>query len=136
MQLVHKSELTSDATAKVEIIREELNTITSKFEEEKQTTMDVTRTMTRQYKGMQEELLNKINERERLIATLKDELEMQKMVHAELIAAKDRVIEQKDEAAAKSKKEMDDTFKHFSNLLLDARLKICHHIKGGGQHEI
>jgi hypothetical protein len=129
MQLAYKSELTSNAIAKAESIREELEVSNKKFDDEKQITMDVIRTMTRQYKGMQEELLNKINERERLIASLKDELEMQKVLHAEQIAEKDRVIGEKDADAAKRKEEMEETFRHFSRLLVDARLKICHHTK-------
>ena len=132
MQLAYKSEMTSNAVAQAESMREELEAANQKFEEEKQTTMDVTRTMTRQYKGMQEELLNKINERERTIAALKDELEVQKVLHAEQIEEKNRVIQEKDAEAVRKKEEMENTFKHFANLLTDARLKICHHTKGGG----
>jgi chromosome segregation ATPase len=130
MQLAYRSEMTSNAIAECESMREELATATQKFEDEKQTTMDVTRTMTRQYKGMQEDLLNKINERERMIASLRDELEMQKALHAEQLAEKDRVIEQKNADALEHREEMENTFKHFANLLVDARLKICHHTKG------
>eukprot|EP00804_Cyclotella_cryptica_P024806 CCRYP_001760-RA/>CCRYP_001760-RA protein AED:0.42 eAED:0.42 QI:260/1/0.5/1/1/1/2/67/184 len=128
MELAYRSEMTSNAMAQCESMREELAEAAQKFEDEKQTTMDVTRTMTRQYKGMQEVLLNKINERERIISALKDELEMQKVLHKEQIAEKDRVIVQKDEYAAK---EMENTVMQFANLLVDARLKICHHTKGG-----
>ena len=134
MQLAYKSEMTSNAVAQAEAMKEKLEAANQKFEEEKQTTMDVTRTMTRQYKGMQEELLNKINARERTIAALKDELEVQKVLHAEQIAEKNRVIEEKDADAVKEKEKMENSFKHFSNLLVDARLKICHHTKGGGAH--
>lgn len=130
MQLAYKSELTSDAVAQAESIRKDLDAANEKFEEEKRTSMDVTRTMTRQYKGMQEELLNKINEREELIATLKDDLEVQKVAHAEEIAEKNRVIEEKDANFAKQKEEMEEAFKRFANLLVDARLKICQQTNG------
>lgn len=56
------------------------------------------------------------------------------MLHAEQIAEKNRVIEEKDADAVKEKEKMENSFKHFSNLLVDARLKICHHTKGGGAH--
>ncbi|KAL7484455.1 hypothetical protein ACHAW6_010094 [Cyclotella cf. meneghiniana] len=131
MQLAYRSEMTSHAVAECESMREELAEATHRFEEEKQSTMDITRTMTRQYKGMQEDLLNKINERERIISTLKDELEMQKALHKEQLAAKDRIIVQKDENAIKYQEEIEKTFTHFSNLLVDVRLQICQHSKGG-----
>lgn len=130
MQLAYKSEMTSNAIADAEAARGELEAANQKLGGEQQTAMDVTRTMTRQYKGMQEELLNKINERERMIATLKDELEMQKVLHAEQLEEKNRVIEEKDAEATQQKEEMEETFKHFANLLVDARLKISHHTKG------
>ena len=130
MQLAYKSELTSDAVAQAESIRKDLDVANEKFEEAQRTSMDVTRTMTRQYKGMQEELLNKINEREGMIATLKDELEVQKVIHAEEIAEKNRVIEEKDANFAKQKEEMEEAFKRFANLLVDARLKICQQTNG------
>ena len=130
MQLAYKSELTSDAVAQAESIRKDLDVANEKFEEAQRTSMDVTRTMTRQYKGMQEELLNKINEREGMIATLKDELEVQKVIHAEEIAEKNRIIDEKDANFAKQKEEMEEAFKRFANLLVDARLKICQQTKG------
>jgi len=130
MELAYRSEMTSHAVAECESMRKELAESTHRFEEEKQSTMDITRTMTRQYKGMQEDLLNKINERERIISTLKDELEMQKALHKEQLAEKDRIIEQKDENAAKYRQDIENTFKHFANLLVDVRLKICQHSKG------
>lgn len=132
VQLTDKSETTADAIAACESMKEELATTTQKYQDEKQLTMDVTKTMTRQYKGMQEELLNKINERERIIQSLKDELETQKVFHSEEIASKNRVIEQKDADAAERREETDCMFKHFANLLVDARLQICKHTKDGG----
>jgi hypothetical protein len=44
------------------------------FESEQKTTFEITADMTRQYKGMQEELLGKVNLLENTIAELKDEL--------------------------------------------------------------
>lgn len=129
LQLAYKAEMTSNAIAEAESVKAELDAANEKFEEEKQITMDVTRTMTRQYKGMQEDLLNKINEREGMIAALKDELEMQRVAHAEQIEEKNRVIEEKDAESAKQHEQMENTFKHFANLLIDARLAVQKHTK-------
>ena len=129
MQLAYRSEMTSNAVIECDNMRDQLAEATQKYKEEKQMTMDVTRTMTRQYKGMQEDLLNKINERERIIQTLKDHLETQKVIHREQIAKKDEVIKQKDTDAEKYREETENMCKEFANLLLDARLKICNHTK-------
>ena len=44
------------------------------FEMEQQGTFDITQDMTRQYKGMQEELLNRVNTLENTITELRDQL--------------------------------------------------------------
>jgi hypothetical protein len=87
--------------------------------------------MTRQYKGMQEDLLNKINERERTISTLRDEIETLKMLHKEEIAQKDIIIKQKDADAEKQKIETEDLCTNFSHILSVARLKIVNFSRGG-----
>mmetsp|Transcript_10795 Transcript_10795/g.19575 ORF Transcript_10795/g.19575 Transcript_10795/m.19575 type:complete len:182 (-) Transcript_10795:64-609(-) len=127
MQLAYRSEATANAVVECETIRQELADATQKYEDEKQMSIDVTRSMTRQYKGMQEELLNKINERERIIETLKDELETLKRVHKEQIAQKDDIIQCKDADAEKQRVETENMCKHFANMLVDARLKIANH---------
>ncbi|MFN5998691.1 MAG: hypothetical protein ACK47Z_16420, partial [Paracoccaceae bacterium] len=78
----------------------------------------------RQYKGMQEDLLNKINDRERCIEALKDELETLKAAHKKQIADQDDVIQQKDANAAKKRVEVENLCRHFANLIAEARLRI------------
>ncbi|KAL7532919.1 hypothetical protein ACHAXR_008993 [Thalassiosira sp. AJA248-18] len=127
MQLTYRSEATANAVAECNSIREELANATHKYEEEKQMSTDVTRSMTRQYKGMQEDLLNKINERERIIETMKDELETLKAVHEEQMAQKDSIIDADAEKHQKHRVETENMCKHFATLLVNARLKIINH---------
>mmetsp|Transcript_6762 Transcript_6762/g.14649 ORF Transcript_6762/g.14649 Transcript_6762/m.14649 type:complete len:162 (-) Transcript_6762:198-683(-) len=127
MQLAYRSEATANAVAESETIREELADATQKYEGEKKMSMDVTRSMTRQYKGMQEELLNKITERERIVETLKDELETLKRVQKEEIAKKDEIIQCKDAQAEKHRIETENMCKQFAGMLVDARIKIVNH---------
>ncbi len=124
MQLAYRSEDTANTVAECEAIREELADATHKYESERKMSIDVARSMTRQYKGMQEDLLNKINDRERCIEALKDELEKLKAVHRKQLADKDDVIQQKDADAAKKRVEVEDLCKHFANLLAEARLRL------------
>ena len=48
--------------------------ISDDFEEEKKATFEITQDMTRQYKGMQEELLSRINTLEETVQSLNDQL--------------------------------------------------------------
>ena len=129
MQLAHRSEETATYKAEYEKLNDELADTTKKLDEEKTKSFEVMRSMTRQYKGMQDDLLNKINERERLAEALKDELETLKALQKEQIAVKDSVIKQKDEDAEKFRLETEKLCGHFSNLLSVARLKIINYTK-------
>jgi chromosome segregation ATPase len=124
MQLAYRSEDTANTVAECDAIREELADATQKYESERKMSIDVARSMTRQYKGMQEDLLNKINDRERCIEALKDELETLKAAHKKQIADKDDVIQQKDANAAKKRVEVENLCRHFANLIAEARLRI------------
>ena len=135
MQLAYRTEAAANAVAEAEAIREELTTANQKYEDEKQMSVDITKSMTRQYKGMQEDLLNKDNERERIIELLKDELETLKAVHKEQIAQKESIIQQKDADAEKYRVEVENMCKDFVNMLADARLKINKHSQGGSIDE-
>ncbi|KAL3756589.1 hypothetical protein ACHAWU_001792 [Discostella pseudostelligera] len=124
MQLAYRSEAAANAVAKCETIRIELADATEKYESEKKFSIDVARSMTRQYKGMQEDLLNKINDRERIIESLKDEIETLKALHKEQIAQKDCVIQRKDADAIKTRHETEEFVKFFANHLANLRVKI------------
>ncbi|KAL3821836.1 hypothetical protein ACHAXA_003338 [Cyclostephanos tholiformis] len=124
MELSHRSEDNANALAEYNAIRKELADATQKYERERKLYIDIAQSMTRQYKGMQDDLLNKINERERIIESLKDELETLKAMHRKEIAVKDDVIQQKDADAAKKREEVEDLCKHFANLIGEASLRI------------
>ena len=128
LQLVFRSEDAATTAAECQAIREELADAIQKYENEKKMSMDVARSMTRQYKGMQEDLLNKINDRERLIESLKDEMETLKAMHRKEITMKDTVIQQRDEDATKKRIEVENLCKLFAQMITDARLKIIQSI--------
>ena len=126
-QLAYRAEATAEAVAEVESIQEKLADATAKLEEEKERSMDMARSMTRQYKGMQEDLLNKINEREREMQSLRDELETLKVTHKEDIAQKNSEIQQKDADIKKQTSETENLCRRFTEILVDARIKIINH---------
>lgn len=124
MELAYRSEAAANAIAKCETIRLELADATQKYECEKVFSIDVARSMTRQYKGMQEDLLNKINDRERIIDTLKDEIEKLKALHKDQVAQKDCVLERKDSDVLKNRIETEELVKLYANQLSNFRVKI------------
>ena len=85
----------------------------------------------RQYKSMKEDLLNKINERERIIASLRDEIVLLKSKHAEEIQQKEGLLQQKDKEVETQKKETEELCKHFAHLLSVARFKLVNYARGG-----
>ncbi len=123
-QLACKAEETTDVIAECVELRTALAEANKKHEEEKQMTADISATMTRQFKGMQHELLEKIAERERIIASKEDELIEAQKVATEQLAAKDRIIQQKDEDAAICRKEIEDLCNNFADLFTDASEQI------------
>ena len=128
LQLVQRSEATNDALAECESMQKQLADNNQKHEEDKQMSSDVARAMTRQYKGMQEDLLNKINERERTINNLRDEIETLKALHKEQLAQKDTIIQEKDVDIEQHKFETEALCKHFSSLLSVLRLKMVKNV--------
>eukprot|EP00985_Skeletonema_marinoi_P019866 scaffold11541_cov63-Skeletonema_marinoi.AAC.1 len=125
-QLACKAEETTDVIAACEDLRSALAEASKKHQEEKQMTADISATMTRQFKSMQHQLLEKIAERERIIQNLRDELLEAQKQSAEQLAAKERIIQQKDEEAALCRQEIEDLCKHFADLFVDASKQISH----------
>ena len=123
-QLASRSETTADALAEAESLRLQLVDTKEKNEEEKETSMDVMQSMTRQYKSMKEDLLNKINESERTIASLRDEIVLLKSKHAEEIQQKEGLLQQKDK---ESMKKAQDKARETDNP--DAKRKLQDRIK-------
>ena len=61
IKLAERSEDASKAIAAKRELRARVEEISKDYDEEKKLTFDITQDMTRQYKGMQEELLNRVS---------------------------------------------------------------------------
>ena len=75
MQLSARSEAASKASCSRDEMQKKVLEMTSKHNEDKEMALAVTRDMTRQYKAMQEQLLDKINTRDNTIHNLRDQIE-------------------------------------------------------------
>ena len=73
-QIAERSEEASKASLEKQEMARRLNETSQKFEDEKINSIDLTQQMTRQYKGMQEELLHRIKKLEDTILQLRDKL--------------------------------------------------------------
>ena len=123
-QLACKAEETTELRAALAEANKKHEEEKQMNEKVKQMTADISATMTRQFKGMQHELLEKIAERERILASKEDELIEAQKVATEQLAAKDRIIQQKDEEAAICRQEIEDLCKHFADLFAEASEQI------------
>ncbi|CAM9463324.1 unnamed protein product [Chrysoparadoxa australica] len=85
--------------------------------DEKKLKLDITQDMTRQYKGMQEELLNRINQLEGGIQALQDELESSRLELERTVQDKDVVIEAKDREIRQLKVKVEDMAQEFGDML-------------------
>ena len=74
MQLAERQEQAIKAMSSKRELQARVQDLQSDFEKERQGTLEITKDMTRQYKGMQEELLNRVNTLENTITELKDQL--------------------------------------------------------------
>ena len=103
-QLVWREEKTQSALAGQKELQERITHYHADFEREKEEIFDISADMTRQYKGMQEELIAQVNKLQQTIAEQKDELERSQLQLEEVrrqmaveLALKDAEIkEQKD----------------------------------------
>lgn len=116
-QLAERTEVAANATARSEEMQQRMVEDKALYDEEKETSLAVVRDMTRQHKAMQEQLLNKINERENTIQNLRDGLERMKNSHEMTIKDKDGEIQKRDGNVKALEDRMDNLCIEFSNML-------------------
>jgi chromosome segregation ATPase len=124
LHLSNRAEMMSCITQECETVRKSLVEMNQKYEDEKRRTKVLTRDMTRQYKGMQDELLRKINERERMIQDLTDSLNELKADCERRIIQKERMMAEKDNCINRMKTEMDQMCQEFSSMLQSCNTKL------------
>ena len=98
-------------------MKKSLTEAINKYEEGKDLTSNLTRDMTRQYKGMQDDLLHKINARERTIDELQETIESQSQQMEKVIKDKNNIIERKDKKISEMETKMEDMCAYFAGLI-------------------
>eukprot|EP00559_Dactyliosolen_fragilissimus_P000011 CAMPEP_0184874278 /NCGR_PEP_ID=MMETSP0580-20130426/42305_1 /TAXON_ID=1118495 /ORGANISM="Dactyliosolen fragilissimus" /LENGTH=145 /DNA_ID=CAMNT_0027377271 /DNA_START=327 /DNA_END=764 /DNA_ORIENTATION=+ len=112
--------MTANASREFEFMKRSLELETEKYEKERQATVDLTRDMTRQYKGMHDHLLNKINSREQIIQDLRDELETRIKENEKALRDKDSIISKKKKDIESLKNLIDSLCSSFAQMLSNA----------------
>ena len=76
--------------------------------------------MTRQYIGMQDDLLNKINAREKTIQELTDSLKINEEENKRTLEAKDVILKDKEDYIRCMKDKMEELCRNFAGMLIDS----------------
>eukprot|EP00162_Nutomonas_longa_P002512 comp13155_c0_seq2/m.17884 comp13155_c0_seq2/g.17884 ORF comp13155_c0_seq2/g.17884 comp13155_c0_seq2/m.17884 type:complete len:211 (+) comp13155_c0_seq2:36-668(+) len=115
--LVTRSEQTNRAVAVQNELRNKVDEYNRDFEREKEDRFHITADMSRQYKAMQESLISKNAEQEKLIATLRDKLDEMQNSLDELRREKDQEIAKKDAEIREQKQKMEEMSIEFGDML-------------------
>ena len=140
-QLMWREEKMAHAVAAQKELRERVLQYHADFAREKEEVFDVASDMTRQYKGMQEELLSRINLLENQINELKDQLEGSRLQLEETRREKAQELARKDAEIAEQKQKMEDMAVEFGDMLketldrMSEKIEISHSSWEGGAGE-
>jgi len=124
LHLSNRAEMMSCVTKECESVRKSLVEMNQKYEDEKRRTKVLTKDMTRQYKGMQDELLKKINERERMIQDLTDALNELKADCERKMIEKERMVIEKEDCIHRMRTKMDHMCQEFATMLHSCNTKL------------
>uniref|UniRef100_A0A7S1CEK7 Dynein regulatory complex protein 12 n=1 Tax=Bicosoecida sp. CB-2014 TaxID=1486930 RepID=A0A7S1CEK7_9STRA len=128
-QLAERTDAATEAIKARRELSERVETLKKDFEEERDSTFEITADMTRQYKAMQEELLGRINSLENTINDLKDKLEESKVTLERTIKEKDEVIDSKEDEIAQLRSKMEEMASEFGDMLQETLKKMSERIE-------
>lgn len=116
-QLAQRSSMMFDIDTKYNNMKDQWKEMSHKLEQQSDTTMALTKDMTRQYKGMQEDLLDKITKRDGMIQQLTDAWNVEKEDHLKAMEEKDCVIQEKEECIGRLERKMEEQCRDFAKML-------------------
>jgi len=117
IQLADRAMDSTRALASQRELQERVEELQRDFTQEQQGTFEITQDMTRQYKSMQEELLNRVNTLENTITELRDQLEASRNHLEDTKREKDQIIAAKDAEIAEMKGKMEEMAHEFGDML-------------------
>ena len=128
-QLVWREEKTQAALAGQKELQERVAAYHADFEQEKNDIFDISADMTRQYKGMQEQLVERITQLSNTVQDLQDKLDDAESHLAKTVREKDEIIAAKDEEISQMKAKMEDMAREFGGMLKETLDKMRERIE-------
>ena len=128
-QLVWREEKTQTALAGQKELQERITHYHADFEREKEDIFEISADMTRQYKGMQEELIAQVNKLQQTIAEQKDELERSQLQLEEVRRQMAVELALKDAEIKEQKDKMEDMAVEFGEMLKETLDKMSEKIE-------
>ncbi|KOO25695.1 hypothetical protein Ctob_012372 [Chrysochromulina tobinii] len=128
-QLVWREEKVQKALAAQKELQDRVAHYHKDFEREKEEVFDISADMTRQYKGMQEELLDRINKLEATIQLQKDQLEEAQQQLEQVKREKAQELALKDAEIQEQKEKMEDMAVEFGEMLKETLDKMSEKIE-------
>jgi DNA repair exonuclease SbcCD ATPase subunit len=129
LQLADRTEDASRALAQKRELQARVEQMSTDLEDNQRGTFEITQDMTRQYKGMQEELLSRINNLEETIQELNDKLTDATINNERITKDKDAIIKMKDDEISELKSKMDDMAEEFGEMLRETLEKMRERIE-------
>ncbi|KAG6966659.1 hypothetical protein JG687_00004716 [Phytophthora cactorum] len=129
MQLAERHEITVKTLESKRELQERVADLQKDFERERKETFGITQDMTRQYKSMQEELLNRVNTLENTNTELRDQLELARVNFEEMKHEKDRIIAAKNLEIQELKAKMEEMAQEFGDMLKETLDKMRERIE-------
>ena len=129
LQLSKRTELMNEAKEEKQSLEERVQKMSLDFDVEQKTAFEITRDMTRQYKSMQEQLVDRITELSRTVQDLQDRLEEAEQHHTAIITEKDKAIDLKDKEIEEIKQKMEDMAQEFGGMLKETLDKMRQRIE-------
>lgn len=129
MQLADRTDAMNRALDDKRDLQQKVTRIQKEVSDEQRTAFEITRDMTRQYKGMQEQLVDRITQLSHTVQDLQDKLDEAEQHLDQTMKEKDNIIKMKDDEISQMKAKMEDMAHEFGGMLKDTLEKMRERIE-------
>lgn len=129
MQLADRTSEMGQIAEEKKNLEKKMSSLQTSLTEEHKAAFEITRDMTRQYKGMQEQLVDRITQLSRTVQDLEDKLEESQLRLEKNSKEKDDIIRLKDEEIDQMKARMEDMANEFGGMLKETLDKMRQRIE-------
>ena len=117
LELAQRTEISSNSARHAQSWEDKYKEMSSKYQEEHELKLAITRDMTRQYKMMQEELIQKLSDKERAIQELVDNAHYMTVRHEADLEKKENDLRDINTTNEQLRDELNNLHQNFTNML-------------------